>query len=164
MRKTAFYLLIFISVLLLTHVEVVEAVSANALIDHAKGYDGEVVSFKGEVIGDIMKRGDFAWVNISDGVDTIGVWMPTALASKIRFAGDYKHTGDYLEIEGVFHRDCVEHGGELDIHADKLVVLKEGKRRIELVSRAKQKTAIGFLGVALCLGMLKILTERYKKT
>jgi hypothetical protein len=163
MKSFRVYCSLAIGLFLLAYVNLAQAVSADALIDHAKGYDGQVISFKGEVIGDIMKRGEFAWINISDGVNTIGVWVPIELIDKIRFTGDYKHTGDYVEIEGAFHRACLEHAGELDIHAEELTVLRAGEMRTAVVSQTKQKTAIGFLGVALCLGILKALTERYKR-
>lgn len=41
-------------------------IDSSTLINNAFKYDGKVVEFQGEAIGEIMKRGDFAWVNIHD--------------------------------------------------------------------------------------------------
>jgi len=95
--------------------------------------DGKKVTYRGEVVTAVMKRGLHSWVNINDGNNAIGVWAESPLLEPVRFFGDYKHTGDILEVEGVFHRACPMHGGELDIHADKVVVVKSGFAREERV-------------------------------
>ena len=37
------------------------AVTGNDLVDKAHSYDGRIVAYQGEVIGDIMLRGEYAW-------------------------------------------------------------------------------------------------------
>ncbi|MFH1576537.1 MAG: hypothetical protein ABID35_03250, partial [Candidatus Margulisiibacteriota bacterium] len=37
-------------------------VSGNELVENAKQYNGKLIEYEGEVIGDIMKRGDHAWL------------------------------------------------------------------------------------------------------
>ena len=105
-----------------------QSLGSSELIKNAKEYDGKLIAYFGEVIGDVMLRGEFAWVNINDGQNALGVWMSAALAQEIKFTGNYRSRGDRLEIVGVFHRACLEHGGDLDIHAQSL--RKTGKGRI----------------------------------
>lgn len=103
-----------------------EAVSSNDLIDKAKDYDGQKVSYTGEVIGDIMDRGEYSWVNVSDGANAIGTWVKTSDMQNVTIAGRYGYHGDTIKINGVFHRACAEHGGDFDIHAEKIEVSQKG--------------------------------------
>ena len=101
--------------------------SSSELINNAKEYDGKLIVYSGEVIGDVMKRNEFAWVNIFDGQNALGVWMSAVLAKEINLTGNYKSRGDNLEITGIFNRSCPEHGGDLDIHAQALRKLASGR-------------------------------------
>lgn len=100
--------------------------SSKALIENAKLLDGKRVTYRGEAVTAIMKRGEFAWVNINDGDNAIGVWSPYGALRGVVSLGGYKRVGDALEVEGIFNRACNMHGGELDIHADKVKILKAG--------------------------------------
>jgi len=102
------------------------SISSNELIENAVKYDKQIVVYSGEVIGDIMKRGDNAWINVSDGSNAIGVWLPYSETMKIKYTGLYNHKGDTVKVEGIFNKACPEHGGDLDIHCKKIEVLKEG--------------------------------------
>jgi len=102
-------------------------INSNELIKNAKQYDGKLVTYSGEVIGDVMPRGEFAWVNINDGDNAIGVWMSAAQAAEINFSGGYKSRGDNIEVAGIFHRACLQHGGDLDIHAQTLRKVANGR-------------------------------------
>ena len=102
------------------------SISSNELIENAIKYDKQIVVYSGEVIGDIMKRGDNAWINVSDGNNAIGVWLPYSETKIIKYAGRYDYKGDTVKIEGIFNKACPEHGGDLDIHSKKIEVLKEG--------------------------------------
>ena len=141
-----------------------EIVSSRDLIEGARRHDGRIITYQGEAIGDIMKRGNFSWINISDADNAIGAWVPNDLVDEITLTGDYKHMGDYVEIIGEFHRACAKHNGELDIHVENLIILKKGQEREEIVSPVRKKAAFVFLGVAVCLGILKLLISKYKKT
>jgi hypothetical protein len=79
-----------------------------------------------EAIGEVLERGDHAWININDKSNAIGVYVPITEAQKIAFFGDYAHTGDMLLITGVMHNACKEHGGELDVHAERISIIKAG--------------------------------------
>lgn len=134
--------------------------SSAELIEHAKDFDGKTVSFRGEAIGDIMKRGKFAWVNVNDGANALGIWLEAGLASKINYTGSYKTIGDTVLVVGQFNRACLEHGGDLDIHAETLAIIKTGNAVEEKINAQKYKAALGLLGVALCFGILRILRRR----
>jgi hypothetical protein len=105
-----------------------------------------------------MKRGDNAWVNVNDGDNAVGVWCPAAMIAPVRFLGDYKYTGDTIEVEGVFNRACNEHGGELDVHAERVKVLKHGFARREETD--VRKLAAAFLFFALVLGVTVVFSKR----
>ncbi|MHB1276530.1 MAG: DNA-binding protein [Candidatus Humimicrobiaceae bacterium] len=99
---------------------------SNELIDHAKDYDKKEIVYSGEVIGDIMKRGQNCWINISDGDNAIGIWAEESLAKNIKYKGSYKYTGDEVKVTGIFNKACPEHGGDLDIHAKKIEIIRNG--------------------------------------
>lgn len=130
MPKKALLLIIILVLVLVPAVALAEgnAVNSNDLIDHAKDYDNQNVAFEGEVLGDILYRGEHAWLAVSDGSNTIGVYVTAEQAKQISFVGGYGVRGDSVRVEGVFHRACAEHGGDLDIHASTVSVLHAGER------------------------------------
>jgi hypothetical protein len=117
-------------------------VNSASLVENANLWDGRIVTFKGEAVGERMVRGESAWIHLND--DTYmeknseegaalggynsghAVWVSAELAQKIRFFGDYKHEGDLVTVTGVFHAACPEHGGDMDIHASSLEILRPG--------------------------------------
>lgn len=134
-------------------------VSSTELIENAKLYDGKDVVFQGEVIGDVMKRGDFSWVNINDGQNAIGVFFENSISCGITFTGDYDHRGDIVKVRGVFHRACLEHGGDMDIHAAGIVKLKDGNRVIHKVDRKKLQTIL-WLSIILVIFTMGAVIKR----
>lgn len=129
-------------------------VTSQDLIDHAKTFDNKRVTYQGEVIGDIMIRGDLAWVNVNDGVNAIGVWVPVREIEKIRYKGGYKFIGDIVKVTGTFHRACPEHGGDLDIHATTMEIIKPGFKRDMPVDRRKVFLASGLLVLSAVLTLM----------
>ncbi|MFH1847949.1 MAG: DNA-binding protein [Candidatus Omnitrophota bacterium] len=132
-------------------------VSSDALIGSPRKYDMEVVEYRGEIIGDIMTRGDHAWLSVSDGNNAIGVWTKKELLKDIKFAGDYKKKGDIVTVKGVFHRACVEHGGDLDIHALSMDLAKRGYFIPRPVQAEKVFYSAVFSAVTLCLALLCLI-------
>ena len=127
-----------------------DTVSAKRLIENAKIYDGKNITYTGEATTAVMKRGEYGWVNVHDGTYAIGVWCKTGDLDRIKIVGDYKYKGDIVRIDGIFHRACPMHGGELDIHADTLTVVNHGFRVNESVDRDKLRlTVYIFLAVLL---------------
>lgn len=102
-------------------------VELNELINNSSKYDGETVHVKGEALLEALERKDYAWVNINDGTNAMGVVMPYEVVEKISRYGNYKQKGDTIEIEAVFHRSCIEHGGDMDLHFVKLISVTKGE-------------------------------------
>jgi hypothetical protein len=132
---------------LMVKVTYAHPISSNELIYNATQHDGETVTYEGEVIGDIMKRGDRAWINVHDGQTAIGVWIHASLVKDIVHTGSYESKGDRVEITGVFHRACIEHGGDMDIHAQAVRKIAPGRQVIEELDRNKRDIAIMLLGI-----------------
>jgi|APHig6443717817_1056837.scaffolds.fasta_scaffold90813_2 hypothetical protein len=144
MHQKTLFLIVALLVLLVPGVALAEgeSVSSNDLIDHAKDYDGTTVVFEGEVLGDILYRGEFAWLAVFDGSNTIGCYVTRAQAEKIAFVGGYGKRGDTVSVQGEFRRACAEHGGDLDIHASSVTVLSTGARVPMPLSRLVTTLAI----------------------
>lgn len=127
----------------------IEMININQLIENAKVMDGKTVVVQGEAIGEALERGNNAWVNINDGTNAIGIWLKLEEANKIKVFGDYLNIGDKVKVTGVFNRACVEHGGDMDIHAISIEVVENGYPVKEKVP--SQKIAIGIILVVVTL-------------
>ena len=132
---------------------IAQALSSSELISNAKQYDGKIVVYEGEIIGDIMQRGNFSWLNISDGSNTIGVWAESSIIPDIEYTGSYNTKGGRVEVVGVFHRACPQHGGDLDIHAQAIKRIASGRKVLDKVNLDKRNFAFILLGV-LCLVLI----------
>jgi hypothetical protein len=109
-----------------------------------------------------MVRGEYAWVNMNDGANAIGIWMPLGLASQIQSKGSYKSRGEWLEVVGVFNRSCSQHGGDLDIHAQSLRKVIAGGKFVERFNVGKRNLALALAGV-LCLALILQLLKTKQK-
>lgn len=132
--------------------------SSGDLVERMEEYDGMTVTFEGEAIGEAMVRGDHAWIHINDdayfeknveeGAPLEGqnsgmpVWIRADLARAIGTFGDYKHEGDVVRVTGVFHAACPDHGGDTDIHADTLEIVRQGRPVVDEPGSAKLAWAI----------------------
>jgi len=101
-------------------------VGAKALIADPRAYDGREVLFEGEAIGDSMRRGDHAWVNVLDADAALGIYAPLAELDAIGVFGSSRAKGDIVLVSGIFHRACPDHGGDMDIHATSISVVRPG--------------------------------------
>lgn len=137
-----------------------ELKTSQDLIQHAKQWDQTVVLFKGEAIGDIMPRGEVAWVNIQDSFGVIGVVISKKMIKLITFLGDYHHKGDIIEVEGVFFRSNLELQGELCIEARNIRILGKGHKISRDINPPKRKIAFILLGITLFLVILRITIKR----
>jgi hypothetical protein len=150
-KKLAILILSFTLCALSFALSYAQQLSVAEIFKNVKEFDGKTVVFEGEVIGDVMRRGNFAWVNVYNFDDAIGVWMDASLANSINYTGSYKSRGDKIEVVGVFHRACPEHGGDADIHAQALRKIADGHIIQEKISFTKISL------VALLLGVLALL-------
>ncbi len=139
-----------------------KAISSAELIEKCHFYDGKEVEFQGEVIGDVMRRGEYAWININDdsyssknvengsklkGYNTgQSVWCWANQVGFIKYKGDYKNSGDIIWVKGIFNRACPEHGGDMDIHAHQIRLVKQGQPISHPFKKERAAVAL-FLGV-----------------
>lgn len=130
-----------------------ETVTSTALTRRADAYDQAIIVYEGEVVGDIMKAGQYAWLNLVDDSAGIGAWMPFEWAARIKFVGRYGVQGDIVRVRGRFHRACAEHGGDLDIHAADIQVIARGRLVPQRVEREKAQLTI-LLFICLCLAWI----------
>jgi len=137
-----------------------QTVPSAELISRSREYDGKTVVYQGEVIGDKMARGKFAWINVHDGQNALGVWVPGEMALDVRMTGDYKNRGDIVRISGIFNRSCQEHGGDLDIHAQAINKVSDGVKIKEKVSAAKARLVLVLAGIS---GLIWILIRLKKR-
>jgi len=160
---TVFIVYLFLSVLCTLYPEPcnAEPISSTDLINNAKQYDGKTVSYQGEVIGDVMVRGNYAWINLNDTKNAIGIWLAAPLTKEISYTGSYKSKGDIIEAEGVFHRSCLEHGGDLDIHAKSIKLITKGFEIEESISPIKIRVVIIFLIICLTLAVIYFIRLGY---
>ena len=137
----------------------------NQLIENAKNLDNKQVSIQGELIGEALERGEYAWLNINDKTNAIGVWIKQTDIKAIKFYGDYKYIGDIVEIKGTFHKACPEHGGDVDIHVAVIKIVKEGYAVKDNVSYKKVITTLGLVIITLLLFLIYLrIMKRHLKS
>ena len=160
-KKVIGYPVLIGSILFLLYVTCfAQAISSSELINNAKEYDGRMVSYSGEIIGDIMARKEHSWVNVNDGKNAIGIWIKKEQIKDIIYTGSYNAKGDLVEITGVFHRSCVEHGGDLDIHAQTITKISSGNKISHALNTRAIKFALGLFCMALLVFFLKVWQSR----
>jgi hypothetical protein len=151
-------------------------VNSGSLVDNANAWNGHGITFSGEAIGEAMVRGKMAWIhlnddaymwkNIEEGAKLGGynsghaVWISADLAKKIEFFGDFKHEGDVVKIVGTFHAACPQHGGDMDIHALTIEIVRVGHPVHHVTNTPRAITAGGLLVLAFILYQLRIVIRR----
>jgi len=150
-----FFVMCALSCVICQHGAYAQPLSSTELINNAKAYDGTIVIYAGEVVGDVMARGNYAWVNCNDGANAIGIWVEKKLVSAITHTGSYRSRGDWLEVTGIFNRSCRVHGGDLDIHAQLVHKVDQGRVVAEHMNRAKLNFFFMVTGI-LCLILILI--------
>lgn len=138
-------------------------ISSTKLVEEAKKYDGKLVYFEGEIIGEVMKRGKVAWLNLSDGGFVIGIFAHIQQLPKITYFGGYKAIGDRIGVEGIFHRACSRHRGELDIHAHSIKIVKQGHIVKHPINLHKVRIALILSLIAIIVVIIHLLRQRFKK-
>ncbi|MGL4345839.1 MAG: hypothetical protein ACRCTE_11625, partial [Cellulosilyticaceae bacterium] len=142
-----------------------DTVKIGDLIAKPEAFDGKTVQVEGEVIGDVMIRADNAWVNISDTSGVMGIWLTKEDAKRIHVTGDYKHVGDVIAVEGVFHQSFTAQNGDTATQATKMMIIQEGSMVVRSISDEKAFWAIGLtiLVVALNWGRLMLWMKQKLK-
>jgi hypothetical protein len=132
-----------------------ESFTSSQLISDAKNLDGKTVEYQGEIVGEILWRQGFCWINLKEAEAAIGVWTPRRDAEEeIRIAGNYNFRGDTIWARGVFHHSCPEHGGDLDIHALQLKKISSGFALKHCLSPERKKWLFVFAFILIFLILL----------
>jgi len=157
-RNLKFYVLSSSFALFALHLALcfAQPISSTELIKDAKQYDGKMVAYQGEVVGDIMIRGKCAWLSVNDGSNAIGIWVDTKLIKDILHTGSYKEKGDLVEIKGEFNRSCFEHGGDLDIHTQSIDKISSGREISQALNIKALHFALGLFYAVFLLFLLKL--------
>lgn len=145
------------------------------LVESPKTYDGTSVTFTGEAIGEVMVRGDYAWIHLNDDAYEVknveegaklggynsgmAVFLPSELTSAIDTYGDYKHEGSIVQVVGTFNAACKEHGGDMDIHAMSLKLVVPGHEVVDPVRPWKVWLALALAAIAAGLWLLERRTR-----
>ncbi|MFH1199028.1 MAG: DNA-binding protein [Candidatus Omnitrophota bacterium] len=161
-KNIGFFIILTTTYYLLTTVVYAQSISSTELISNARAYDGKQVVYEGEAIGDIMVRGNYAWLNINDGYNAIGAWISAEMARGIVYTGSYKSRGDAIEVSGIFNRACPEHGGDLDIHVQVMRKIANGRAVREKLNQDKLNFVITLGVICVALGILWTLM-RFKE-
>lgn len=136
-------------------------ISSVDLVENSQQYDGKIIEYEGEAIGDLMFRGNHAWINVSDGGRAIGIFADKSLADQIKTVGDYNHIGDTVKAIGTFNRACREHGGDLDIHARELYIVRPGHKIEHTVNQSKLIIAGILLAAILAVILIPSIIKRF---
>ena len=153
MKRT--FLLLIVLMMLLSGVTSATHITIDELIERPGAYDGVVVVIQGEVVGDVMVRGEHAWINVADDTGVLGVFAPSRLVKGL-VPGRYSMRGDQVVIRGVFNRSCVQHGGDMDIHAEAIELVEQHQPITTPIEQWKV-----WLSAALALVYSGLLLERY---
>ncbi len=132
-------------------------VTTKDLVESSPIYEGRTVILRGEVIGDIMPRKTFAWINLQDQFNAVGVWAPLALTKNISRRGNYRYHGDIIEVRGIFDHADPEFGGEFCIRAAEIKVIEKGFLLAHPLGQVKINIAFSMLGLVLCLLVLRLV-------
>ena len=146
-------------------------VASAALIENASVWDNRSISFAGEAVGEAMIRGDHTWLHINDDAYQVrnledgrpragynsgqAIWAPAELARRVRLFGDYRNAGDVARVSGEFHAACREHGGDMDIHATDLEIVREGHSVAQRLNSRRLGIGLGLLLLAGALWWLR---------
>jgi hypothetical protein len=151
------------------------ALSSADLYDCPQLHDGRAIVFRGEVVGQVLGRGERVWLQVNDdayaelvgplprhryylgGNSGVGVSVTRDEAAGIRWRGGPSSRGDRVEVEGVFHRVEPRSGEVAVIVATRLDVIEVGEPIPQ--QRRRDRQVVAYLLGALALG-LSLLQHR----
>ncbi len=166
-------------VIIITPGEPIGRLSSGVAVECPDRFDGQIVTYVGEVVGDVLRRSDGAWVLMNDdpyaleqgpldvteqyaGSNSgLSVWLPGAMADLPDRAGNARWRGDVLHVTGVMLRSDPEDGGGLTIRATEARVVSEEIPIEDPVNVLQALVAVGLLGLAGALAWwVRIRDER----
>lgn len=156
---------------------VVGLATSGAVLSCPFAFDGLLVLYVGEVVGDILQRDGGAWLLVNDdpyaleqGPLTAGetprgtnsgltVWLPDPLTELVDEPGEHGVRGDVIEVTGRVNRTDPADGGGLTIRAEDATVLAEAV----LVDEPIHWTQVGVAAVLAALALLTLWRERERR-
>jgi hypothetical protein len=132
-------------------------------------FDGHVVEYVGEVVGDVLRRRGGAWMLVNDdayaleagplglhrrprGTNTgLAVWLPDPMPGLVGSPGRSGVRGDVIRVVGVLHRTDPEDGGGLTIRATTAELVAPAERAPEPFDR--EQALFALLLMALAVGV-----------
>lgn len=144
-------------------------VSSTEVNQCPRRFDGRLVTYIGEVVGDVLQRDGGAWVQINDdayglvagplpshrnfsGTNSgLAVWLPQHTFETVHTPGRRGIRGDIVRVVGTLHRADPNDGGGLTIRAREIAVLSPSVNVDQPlhVAQAITAAALGLLSLAL---------------
>lgn len=154
-------------------------VDSGDLLACPRTYDGELVRYVGEPVGEVLQRRGRAWVQLNDDVYSqtaplplrgdfaginsgIGARLPANGAAAIDHVGGPRRRGDLIAVEGRFHRALPTTADTMAIDARRVQQLRPGEP-IEhgvLADRRLAAITLGVLAVAMVFGERLVARRR----
>ena len=160
----------------IARIDPVGLVDSAEVIECPDAFDGHVVVYMGEVVGDVLQRDGGAWVLVNDdayalelgplsahdefsGTNSgLSVWLPAPLPELEPGGADVR--GTIIRVRGVVHRADPADGGGLTIRgldADSTSVVAEAQRVDRPVHWGQAAVAVAF---AFAAGAIYLLERR----
>lgn len=127
----------------------------SQLIENPSVYNGKFLTVQGQAVGSVMRRGNYAWVNMTDGSQTLGFWMPYSIAKEIKFTTSYNFKGDILTVEGTFVAMSLKHDGDMEFDVAKMVKIVPGGKIHHQINMEKVVILILLSSIALAIWIIK---------
>jgi len=146
-----------------------DSVSSEELIENSDYYDRRTVVYRGEVVCDVLGRGEYSWITVNDdhyghkpvreyeelkgGNTGMGVYCRSDMLEEVTWVGSYRTAGDLIKVTGVFYKASPRHGGDTMIEAEEISVIRKGWRVTARRGLAGEVAALILLVIAaLALG------------
>ena len=147
MKTKLFILFLFVGVTLPVFGQ--QQVSIKDVLAAPEKYDAQDIFVVGEVLDVLVQRGG-VWVNILSEGASIGVWAEeSSMVPAVTRVVSYYERGDTVGVRGVFHSGCVRHLGQMDIHAQEITLLEQGKKIIRHIPFWKRQAVMVGSGIFL---------------
>lgn len=154
-------------------------VSSEELLSCPGSYDGRLVRYEGEAVGEVLERGDHAWVQLNDDVYSeaaplpqrtdyaggnsgIAARLPAGGADAIRRTGGPHVRGDVVSVVGRFHRamPTSAEAAVIDARRVQRVAAGEPIAAPVLTDRRVAAITLAVLAVAMVLGERVVARRR----
>jgi hypothetical protein len=137
-----------------------QTINLKSLIAKPGKYDGKMVSFEAEAIGDPLSGKKGIWFNVQSGEYNMGIFAKNqSTINSINYWGSYKERGDLIRIKGIFYKNCSVHGGR-GLHLSGLDVIEKGKKIKPKVADEKKRFALFSFVIFLTLGSIYLIKIR----